>query len=90
MHNEFFHCLDNRKGVTGLKFQTYVNFGITDYDSDIHKFLSATDEYLGANSINKIEDFISQYGVHSLLDYNGMDSTVGLELARKHIKALRL
>ena len=35
------HIIDNREGVTGLKFQTYVQFGVVDYDSDINAYLKS-------------------------------------------------
>jgi uracil-DNA glycosylase len=84
------HCLDNRKGITGLKFQTYVNFGIPDYDSHINPYLSSTNEDLGSNSINKIQDFIDKFGTKDLLKYNALDSIFGLMLAEKHIKMIGL
>ncbi len=34
------HVLDNRPGITGLKFQTYVRLGKIDYSSHIEPFLS--------------------------------------------------
>ena len=76
------HCLDNRSGITSLKFQTYVNFGVPDYDSHIHPYL-VSDGELGANSINKIEQFIKEYGEKELLKYNALDSLFGWMLAIK-------
>ena len=84
------HCLDNRSGITSLKFQTYVNFGIVDYDSNINNYLKSPDNKLGANSVNRIFDFIKEYGEDELLKYNAYDSYWGLLLAQKHIKQLKL
>ena len=84
------HCLDNRRGITSLKFQTYVNFGIVDYDSHISTYLKASNNDLGANSVNRIFDFIKEYGENELLKYNAYDSYWGLLLAQKHIKLLKL
>ena len=72
------HVLDNRSGITSLKFQAYVQFGIVDYDSEINPFLIAKD----ANSINKIEKLIQQPGgKRKLLKYCGWDSTLEYRLA---------
>jgi DNA polymerase I-like protein with 3'-5' exonuclease and polymerase domains len=46
------HILDNRPGVTGLKFQTYVNFGVVGYDAEIDPYLRSSDK--NANSFNQI------------------------------------
>ncbi len=35
------HILDNRPGVTGLKFQVYVRFGVVDYSSEVDSYLKA-------------------------------------------------
>lgn len=75
------HCLDNRPGITSLKFQTYVNFGVSDYDSHISPYLKS-DGKLGANSVNRIEQFIKEYGKRELLKYNGLDTIFGRKLAK--------
>jgi len=49
------HILDNREGITGLKFQTYIRFGIPDYSSAVDKFLTHDDEDdSGSNAMNNI------------------------------------
>ncbi len=81
------HLLDNRKGITGLKFQTYVNFGIVDYDSEISPYLQADDK--NGNSFNKINKLISNpEGVHKLLYYCALDSIYEYRLAMKQIKII--
>jgi hypothetical protein len=82
------HCLDNRQGVTGLKFQTYVNFGVPDYDSHISPWITNTTEDLGANTLNKIKEFIKLYGTKDILKYNGLDSIFGLLLAQKQLEII--
>lgn len=68
------HMLDNRTGVTGLKFQVYVNFGIVDYDSEIEPYLKSTNEK-SDNAMNRILELISTAeGQKKLLTYNGYDS----------------
>lgn len=68
------HILDNRPGVTGLKFQTYVQFGIIDYASEVSSFLSATDN-TNANNINNIMKLVEQSGgKEKLMKYCALDS----------------
>lgn len=75
------HVLDNRVGVTGLKFQTYVQFGIVDYDSAISPYLKAVDDS-NANSLNRILELISTpEGKEKLLRYCCYDSINEYRLA---------
>lgn len=72
------HVIDNRTGVTGLKFQTYVQFGIIDYDSEIAPYLKAKD----ANSLNRVLKFVKQPGGNKkLLKYCAYDSIYEFRLA---------
>ena len=73
------HILDNRKGISGLKFQTYVNFGVADYDSHVSPYLKSGDEN-GANTMNDILRFIKQYGEEPIKTYCGLDSIYGYGL----------
>lgn len=75
------HTIDNRTGVTSLKFQTYVQFGIIDYDSEVAPYLKAVDNK-NANSINRIEELIENPGGEKLLlQYCGYDSIYEYRLA---------
>jgi DNA polymerase len=77
------HLLDNRPGISGLKFQTYVQFGIIDYSSDTSPYLQAVDN-TNANSINKIESLLKiPGGTERLLKYNALDSVFEYRLAMK-------
>jgi DNA polymerase len=74
------HILDNRRYITGLKFQVYVNFGIVDYDSDISPYLKSKDEE--ANSLNRIHELINiPGGKEKLMHYCGLDSVFTYRLA---------
>lgn len=65
------HLLDNRSGITGLKFQTYINFGIVDYSSEVDSFLVAKD----SNSFNKVHELMStKEGKEKLMVYCGYDT----------------
>ena len=72
------HTLDNRRGVTGLKFQTYVHFGVAGYDDDVSLYLKSKG---GGNGVNKIEEFVSSGRGDELLEYCGLDSHFGRKLA---------
>jgi hypothetical protein len=68
------HVLDNRESVTGLKFQTYVQFGIVDYSSEIDPYIKPVDKKNG-NAINRIFELLKlPGGKEKLLLYNGLDS----------------
>lgn len=75
------HMLDNRPDITSLKFQTYVQFGIVDYDSEISPYLKSIDPADG-NSLNRIHELIAtKEGADKLLTYNGYDSIWEHQLA---------
>ena len=64
------HYLDNRGyQITGLKFQTYLRFGVTDYNSHLSQNLKSQEDSgtLGFNNIRKIPK-------KELLTYCGKDS----------------
>jgi len=65
------HVLDNRTGISGLKFQSYVNFGILGYDKEVDSYIRSTKDS-GGNAFNKIE----KAPIRELLLYNGMDSVL--------------
>jgi len=78
------HILNNREGITSLKFQVYVNFGIGDYGSEVHPYLESGDK--NANAFNKIEELIStDTGKQKLLLYGGLDSLYEYKLAIKQM-----
>ncbi len=75
------HIIDNRTGITGLKFQTYVQFGIIDYDSEVNPYLKAINPE-DSNSLNRIEKLLEKpNGKTLLLDYCGYDSIYEYRLA---------
>jgi uracil-DNA glycosylase len=75
------HIMDNRPGITSLKFQVFVQFGIPDYESEVSQYLSAGDSKDG-NSINNIFKLLTKpKGAYYLLKYCGLDSVYELRLA---------
>lgn len=69
------HVLDNRVGVTSLKFQTYIQFGIPDYDSHISHYLESAEGSNGKNRIHLIP-------LKDVFLYNALDSLFELRLAK--------
>jgi|APSaa5957512535_1039671.scaffolds.fasta_scaffold00685_45 uracil-DNA glycosylase len=74
------HIIDNRQGVTGLKFQAYANFGQEDYSSHLDKFIK-TKKDVEFNKIHKAP-------IKDVLQYNGMDAVIEHYLAIKQMKEL--
>jgi DNA polymerase len=81
------HQLDNRRGVTSLKFQTYVNFGIVDYASGVKPYLESGSK--DGNAHNRIMELISKPGgAKQLLTYCGYDSVYEYRLAALQQEAM--
>ena len=69
------HCLDNRPGICGLKFQALVNLGEPSYNDRIEPYLSSSGWY------NRIEHI----DLKELLVYGGMDALLEYDLAMKQM-----
>jgi uracil-DNA glycosylase family 4 len=81
------HILDNRPGITGLKFQSYVKLGTPRYDDEIAAYLKSPD----ANTPNRIMELVKdREGFRKLLLYNGIDSLVTFRLASLQMRELGL
>ena len=63
------HILDNRREWTGLKFQTYINFGFYPYDDPVAP-------YIKGFPFNRLEDC----PLKDLLHYGALDSLFGFRL----------
>jgi len=62
------HILDNRPGITSLKFQTFVRHGNAGYDAEIDGFLDSADK--SSHSLNQIK----KAPIRRVLVYNGLDA----------------
>ena len=83
------HILDNRQEITGLKFQTYVNFGIIDYSSEISPYLQSKTVKNGSNDLNQIMEVLEDpVKTKLLLEYCGMDTITQYRLALKQMKQI--
>lgn len=77
------HILDNRKSITGLKFQAYVIFGIDDYSKDISDYLQSKD----AVSLNRLLELVkSKKGKDMCLKYCAYDSIITSRLIEHQLE----
>jgi len=74
------HVLDNRRGISGLKFQAFVRLGQGVYDEQMSTYLDG-----GPNTPNKIR----RADVRDLLLYNGLDSLLTWHLYSKQVEDLK-
>lgn len=72
------HILDNRPGITGLEFSSFVNLGFNPHSGQIDPFLGKD----GGSGVNKWRDI----NWKSLLLYCGLDSLLEYEIARIQMK----
>lgn len=75
------HILDNRPGITSLKFQAFALLGMEPYDTHIKPFLRQK----GKGRFNRIKEL----DLKDLLLYNGLDSLLAYKVAMKQIKRFR-
>lgn len=84
------HILNNTPGVSGLKFQTYVNFGVAGYEKDVETYLRAQDEK-DSNSTNTIQLLMNnKEGRRTVMQYCGYDSLYTYNLAIKQTKQMEV
>lgn len=76
------HVIDNRKGFTSIKTQSYLLLGWPLYDGHIHQFFAESANPNDVNGIAKID-------VDQLLHYNGIDSAVEFDVAIMQMEKLR-
>jgi uracil-DNA glycosylase family 4 len=70
------HIADNREGITGLKFQTYINLGIGDYAEKIKPFFDST------GSTDKGRNMIRKAPLREVLMYGGLDAIFEYEIGK--------
>jgi len=75
------HVLDNRRHITGLKFQAFVWLGMESYNGHIEPYLKSTK----SSRFNRIHEL----DLRDLLEYNGLDSFSEHGLAMKQMKMMR-
>jgi DNA polymerase-1 len=73
------HIIDDRKDFTGLKFQSYINFGIEGYEKEVKPYMR-TNPATGLNRLNELP-------IKKLLTYCGLDAHLDRKL---HFKQRRI
>ena len=82
------HILDNRPEITGLKFQSYVYFGVGDYSSSIVPYLQSSENH--GNGKNKLEVAINDLSIKTqLLKYCALDTIYTYMLYKAQIEKLK-
>jgi len=74
------HVLDNRRGITGLKFQAFVRLGQETYNDVVASYLKESN----SNKPNRIR----QADWRDLLQYNGMDASLTWHVAKRQQKEM--
>jgi hypothetical protein len=82
------HILNNTRGISGLKFQTFVNFGVAGYDDHIAPYLESPPKD-GANAFNRIKEYIKKFGIKPVLTYCALDSLYGYKLTLKQMETIK-
>jgi len=79
------HILNNLPGITGLKFQAYVQFGVLGYDDSVAPFLKSK----SSNETNRIMELTKdKNSFRELLLYCGIDSLLEFRLALLQMKIM--
>ncbi len=72
------HVLDNRSGITPLKLQCFIRWGIEDYDKISSQYIKSDKSYNGFNNMLKMP-------LDALLEYNALDSLYTFELYQEQV-----
>lgn len=76
------HVIDNRKDISGLKFQAFVYLGIGAYEETVAPYLKSKED--GANSRNRVKEV----DLDTLLLYCGLDSLLEWQVAQRQMAYL--
>jgi uracil-DNA glycosylase family 4 len=75
------HILDNRRGISSIKFQSFIWLGADSYNDHITEHLKAKGE-------SKVNNIIREVEITQLLTYNGLDSLLEYHTAFKQRKEM--
>ena len=82
------HVLDNRPGITGLKFQMYAQFGAADWSTEVDSYLKSDNKQSG-NTLNSVQKLLkTKKRTEDLLTYCALDSVYEYRLAVKQMEML--
>lgn len=83
------HVLDNRTHIASLKMQTYINFGIQDYSTEITPYLKSAGGDGSGNDKNRVLDLMrTKSGRDQLMRYCALDSVYQYRLALRQMDQL--
>lgn len=83
------HTLDNRTHISSLKLQTYFQFGIGDYSSEMQPYFKSVDGNGSGNDMNRIRELMrTRSGREQVLKYCALDSVYQYRLAIKQMEHL--
>jgi DNA polymerase-1 len=82
------HVLDNRDGITGLKFQSYVRTGILGYDDSVDHYMKKTKEGEDKKSNNRL-NCLDVAPIDELCTYCAMDSLLTMKIYEAQIIELK-
>jgi uracil-DNA glycosylase family 4 len=79
------HQINNARGFSGLKFQTYVNFGVAGYGKEVEKWIHTENSTeSSANDFNRLEEGWKLNSVrYSVMEYCAKDSLFTFRLYNK-------
>lgn len=75
------HIIDGRKRFTGLKFQSYVRFGLEGYNEDVKNYISVKE--------GDFRNRLDEVPLKKLLLYNGIDVVVTEEMYKRQAVVFR-
>jgi hypothetical protein len=75
------HCIDNRSGITSVKFNAFVLCGTPDWDSHIKPFLDIPK----GERLNRIREM----PIMQVLEYNAIDSREERKIFKKQVKLMK-
>jgi uracil-DNA glycosylase family 4 len=75
------HIEDNRSQYTGLKFQSYIKFGLEPYNKGVNVYLKSKKGHFNT---------VDQAPLDELLLYNGLDTKMGMQLYQEQQKMFTL
>ncbi len=88
------HIIDNTRGITGLKFQAFQNWGIEGYDALSKKFvegvLTPEQREAGQKVSSHSHNKMLQMPLDELLTYGGCDAITCAMLYEKQVKQIRV
>lgn len=81
------HIVNNARGITGLKFQSYVYLGMESYDTAVEDYIKS-DDNKNPNAKNKML-LMAKENPEELLLYGGLDTLLTMKIAKIHEQKIK-